>query len=266
MTADTAETTGRKFERLVEIMARLRAPGGCPWDREQNFDTIKPYLLEETYEVLEAIDARNWPGLAEELGDLLLEAVFFAQMASEEGTFSISDSLDAINEKLVRRHPHVFASGDAKTSDDVKRRWEEIKADEKKSKGAAPKSILATIPRSLPALVEAQQISSKVAHVGFDWENTDQVVEKLHEELNELAEARKGESREELEDEIGDILFALVNVARHLKVDPEQALRRSNAKFRRRFSHVESNAELPGASLPEMEALWQEAKAQESHD
>src|SRR5450759_3972524 len=135
MTADTPEPTGPKFERLVEIMDRLRAPGGCPWDREQNFDTIKPYLLEETYEVLEAIDARNWPGLAEELGDLLLEAVFFAQMASEEGTFSISDSLDAVNQKLVRRHPHVFATGDAKTSDDVKRRREEIKADETKSKG-----------------------------------------------------------------------------------------------------------------------------------
>jgi len=259
----TADTTGQKFERLVEIMARLRAPGGCPWDREQTFDTIKPYLIEETYEVLDAIDARNWPGLAEELGDLLLEAVFFAQMASEEGKFSISDSLDAVNQKLVRRHPHVFGTGDAKTSDDVKRRWDEIKSDEKKSRGEAPKSILATVPRNLPALVEAQHISSKVAGVGFDWENTDQVVEKLHEELHELAEARKGESREELENEIGDILFVLVNVARHLKVDPEQALRKGNAKFRRRFAHVESNAELPGASLNEMEALWQEAKARE---
>jgi MazG family protein len=257
------ERTGQKFERLVEIMAKLRAPGGCPWDREQTFDTIKPYLIEETYEVLDAIDTRNWPGLAEELGDLLLEAVFFAQMASEEGKFSIADSLDAVNQKLVRRHPHVFATGDAKTSDDVKRRWEEIKSDEKKSRGEAPKSILATVPRNLPALVEAQQISSKVANVGFDWENIDQVVEKLHEELHELAEARKGESREELENEIGDILFVLVNVARHLKVDPEQALRKGNAKFRRRFAHVESNAELPGASLNEMEALWQEAKARE---
>jgi MazG family protein len=256
-------TASQKFERLVEIMARLRGPDGCPWDREQNFDTIKPYLLEETYEVLDAIDARNWPGLAEELGDLMLEAVFFAQMASEEGKFSISDSLDAINEKLVRRHPHVFATGDAKTSDDVKRRWEEIKSDEKKLRGEAPKSILAGVPRNLPALVEAQQISSKVAHVGFDWANTDQVVEKLHEELDELADARQKESQEELENEIGDILFALVNVARHLKVDPEQALRKSNRKFRRRFAHVESNAKLPGASLTEMEALWQEAKAQE---
>ena len=263
MTADIADTTGQKFERLVEIMAQLRAPGGCPWDREQTFDTIKPYLIEETYEVLDAIDARNWPGLAEELGDLLLETVFFAQMATEEGTFTIADSLDAVNQKLVRRHTHVFASGDAKTSDDVKRRWDEIKSDEKKSRGEAPKSILATVPRNLPALVEAQQISSKVANVGFDWENTDQVVEKLHEELNELAEARKGESREELENEIGDILFALVIVVRHLKVDPEQALRKSNAKFRRRFAHVESKAELPGASLSEMEALWLEAKARE---
>lgn len=263
MTTEETELTGRKFERLVGIMARLRAPNGCPWDLAQNFDTIKPYLLEETYEVLDAIDARNWQGLAEELGDLLLEAVFFAQMASEEGKFSIADSLDAINEKLVRRHPHVFAAGDAKTPDDVKKRWEEIKADEKKSRGEAPASVLASVARNLPALVEAQQITSKVANVGFDWQNTDQVVDKLHEELNELAEARKGELHAELEDEVGDILFALVNVARHLKVDPEQALRKSNAKFRRRFAHVESNAELPGATLDEMEALWQEAKARE---
>ena len=263
MTDERTETPGQKFERLVEIMARLRAPGGCPWDREQTFDTIKPYLLEETYEALDAIDARDWRGLAEELGDLLLEAVFFAQMASEERKFSIADSLDSINEKLVRRHPHVFGAGDAKTADDVKKRWEEIKADEKKARGEAPKSILASVPRNLPALVEAQQISSKVAHVGFDWANTDQVLEKLHEELNELDEARRGESHEELENELGDILFALVNVARHLKVDPEQALRKSNAKFRRRFAHVESNAQLPGATLDEMEALWQEAKARE---
>ncbi len=264
MKGETTDTLGQKFERLVEIMARLRAPGGCPWDREQTFDTIKPYLLEETYEALEAIDARDWRGLAEELGDLMLEAVFFAQMASEEGTFNIGDSLDAINEKLVRRHPHVFGTGEAKTADAVKKRWDEIKADEKKERGDKPKGILATVPRNFPALVEAQQISSKVANVGFDWANTDQVLEKLHEELDELAEARKGESHEELENEIGDILFALVNVARHLKVDPEQALRRSNAKFRRRFGHVESHAALPGATLEEMEALWQEAKAAEA--
>jgi tetrapyrrole methylase family protein / MazG family protein len=254
-------TTGEKFERLVGIMARLRAPGGCPWDREQSFDTIKPYLVEETYEVLDAIDQRDWSGLAEELGDLLLQAVFFAQMASEEGKFRIDDSLDAIAEKLIRRHPHVFGDGDAKTADDVKRRWDEIKADEKKIKGEPKRGLLESVPRNLPALVEAQQISSKAAGVGFDWENPGQVLEKLDEELRELAEARETGSRGELEGEIGDLLFVLVNLARFLKVDPEQALRKTNAKFRKRFAHVESRATLPGATIEEMEALWQEAKA-----
>jgi len=254
------QTTGEKFERLVAIMARLRAPGGCPWDREQSFDSIKPYLLEETYEVLEAIDKRDWPALADELGDLLLQAVFFAQMASEENKFRIDDSIDAIVQKLIRRHPHVFADGSAKTSDDVKRRWDEIKADEKKSKGEPARGVLESVPRNLPALVEAQQISSKAAGVGFDWENADQVLEKLDEELDELAEARAGASREELEGEVGDLLFVLVNLARFLKVDPEQALRRTNAKFRKRFAHVEAGVKLPGATIDQMEALWQEAK------
>jgi MazG family protein len=254
------QTTGEKFERLVAIMARLRAPGGCPWDREQSFDTIKPYLLEETYEVLEAIDKRDWPALADELGDLLLQAVFFAQMASEENKFRIDDSIDAIVQKLIRRHPHVFADGLAKTSDDVKRRWDEIKADEKKSKGEPVRGLLESVPRNLPALVEAQQISSKAAGVGFDWENPDQVLDKLDEELDELAGAREGGSREELEGEIGDLLFVLVNLARFLKVDPEQALRKTNAKFRKRFAHVEAGARLPGATIEQMEALWQEAK------
>jgi MazG family protein len=254
------QTTGEKFERLVAIMARLRAPGGCPWDREQSFDTIKPYLLEETYEVLEAIDKRDWPALADELGDLLLQAVFFAQMAAEENKFRIDDSIDAIVEKLIRRHPHVFADGSAKTSDDVKRRWDEIKADEKKAKGEPVRGLLESVPRNLPALIEAQQISSKAAGVGFDWENAAQVLEKLDEELDELAAAREGGSREELEGEVGDLLFVIVNLARFLKVDPEQALRKTNAKFRRRFAHVEAGAKLPGASIAEMEALWQEAK------
>jgi MazG family protein len=256
-------TTGERFERLVGIMQRLRAPGGCPWDREQNFDTIKPYLLEETYEVFDAIDQRDWSGLAEELGDLMLQAVFFAQMASEEGNFRIDDSLDAIAEKLIRRHPHVFSDGTAKTSDDVKRRWDEIKADEKKDQGKPQLGRLDSVPRKLPALVEAQQISSKAAAVGFDWENPGQVLEKLDEELLELAEARESGTPSELEGEIGDLLFVLVNLARFFKVDPEQALRKTNAKFRKRFAFVESKATLPGATLGEMEALWQEAKAQE---
>lgn len=249
-------STGQKFQRLVDIMARLRAPDGCPWDREQSFDSIKPYLLEETYEVLDAIDRRDWPGLKEELGDLMLQAVFFAQMAADEKRFRIDDSLDAICEKLVRRHPHVFGNGDAKTAEDVKRRWDEIKAEEKKRD-----SVLGGVPRNMPALVEAQQISSKAAGLGFDWENAGQVLDKLHEELRELESARAGCSANEVEDELGDLLFVLVNLARFLKVDPEQALRKTNAKFRKRFEYVESHATLPGASLEQMEALWQEAKS-----
>jgi MazG family protein len=248
-------TTGERFERLVGIMARLRAPGGCPWDREQNFDTIKPYLLEETYEVLDAIDSRDWKGLAEELGDLLLQSVFFAQMASEEGHFDIRDSLEAINSKLIRRHPHVFGDGSAKTSDEVLRRWDEIKKTEKPEK----KGLLTEVPRTFPALVEAQQIASRAATAGFDWENVEQVFDKLKEELAELHAAS---SQDEKEDELGDMLFVLVNIARFLKVDPEQALRRTNAKFRRRFSHVEQGLGKPlqEATIAEMEALWQAAK------
>lgn len=244
-------------------MARLRTPGGCPWDREQNFDTIKPYLVEETYEVLDAIDRRDWPGLAEELGDLMLEAVFFAQMAAEENKFRIDDSLDAVAEKLIRRHPHVFGDASAKTADDVVRRWDEIKADEKKSKGIVAQGRLESVPRNMPALVEAQQISSKAAAVGFDWEHAGQVLEKLDEELRELAKARECASQAEIEGEIGDLLFVLVNLARFVKVDPEQALRKTNAKFRKRFGYVEQRAQLPGAGIAEMEALWQESKSAE---
>jgi MazG family protein len=265
------------FARLVEIMARLRSPGGCPWDREQNFDTIKPYLLEETYEVMDSIDQRDWPGLADELGDLLLQAVFFAQMASEEGRFDITDSLQAINSKLVRRHPHVFADGDAQTAADVVRRWDEIKAEEKLQKAkletagvekAKPTGLLAGVPRNLPALVEARQISSRAAGAGFDWDNLAQVIAKLHEELAEL-EAARTETPEAapaaVEDELGDMLFVIVNIARYLKVDPEQALRKTNAKFRRRFEYVERGLDSRGRTLresniQEMEELWQEAK------
>jgi MazG family protein len=249
---------GPGFARLVEIMQKLRAPGGCPWDREQNFDTIKPYLLEETYEVMDAIDTRDFDGLAEELGDLLLQPVFFAQMAAEEGRFDIADSLHAINSKLIRRHPHVFAAGDAKTADDVKRRWDEIKAEEK----PRPQGLLDGIPRATPALVEAQQIASKAAGAGLDWENVEQVFEKLDEELDELREAG---TREEVENEIGDLLFVIVNIARFMKVDPEQALRKTNAKFRRRFAHVEAGLREKGqtprdATIEQMESLWQDAK------
>jgi MazG family protein len=264
MTPDTQ--AGEKFQRLVEIMARLRAPDGCPWDREQTFDTIKPYLIEETYEVLDSIDRRDWGGLSEELGDLLLQAIFFAQMAQEQGSFQIGDSLDAINQKLVRRHPHVFADGSARTPGEVKRRWDQIKSEEKAERGAACEGLLASVPRSMPALVEASQIAARAAGVGFDWENVEQVIDKLHEELRELDEARRAPVHAELQDEVGDLLFVLVNMARFLKVDPEQALRGTNAKFRRRFGHIEhrlaERGKSPGEStIEEMEALWQEAKS-----
>lgn len=257
---------GQKFDRLVEIMARLRAPGGCPWDREQNFDSIKPYTLEETYEVLDAIDARDWPHLAEELGDFMLQAVFYAQMASEQGLFRIDDSLDAINEKLVRRHPHVFGDGDARTSSEVLKKWDEIKKSEKQH--AERKNLLDGVPRSVPALVEAQQISGKAAKAGFDWDHIDQVFDKLREEMDELQRARESGEQAHVEDELGDLLFVLVNIARFLKVDPEQALRRTNGKFRRRFTQVEEGLRARGKSLAEsnaaeMEELWQEAKKSE---
>lgn len=246
-------------------MARLRAPGGCPWDREQNFDSIKPYTLEETYEVLDAIDRRDWADLAEELGDFMLQAVFYAEMAAEEDKFGIEDALDAINEKLVRRHPHVFGDATANTAGDVLRRWDEIKSAEKKSKGKSEEGLLAGVLRNLPALVEAQQIASRAAGAGFDWENPEQVIDKLHEELAEFAEARKRESQAELEDELGDLLFVIVNLARFVKVDPEQALRKTNAKFRKRFGFVERRLKERGrtpaeSNIEEMEALWQEAK------
>jgi len=246
-------------------MARLRAPDGCPWDREQTFDTIKPYLLEETYEVMDAIDSRDWRSLAEELGDLMLQAVFFAQMAAEENKFSIEDSLDAIAEKLVRRHPHVFADGDAKTPGQVKERWDQIKREENREKGKAQAGLLDGVPRAQPALLEAQQLTSRAASVGFDWENADQVLAKLEEELKELGEARRRDLREEVEQELGDLLFVLVNLARLLKVDAEQALRGTNAKFRGRFGYLErklmdQGKPLADATLAEMDKLWEEAK------
>ncbi len=258
-------SAGEKFQRLVDIMARLRAPGGCPWDREQTFDSIKPCTLEETYEVLDAIDRRDWNELRAELGDFILQAIFFAEMAAEQKLFDIGDSLDAINEKLIRRHPHVFADGVAKTGADVTKRWDEIKAEERKSKNEAPQGLLDSVPRALPALVEAQQISSRAARAGFDWDNAEQVLEKLDEELRELTEARQRGTQDQIEDELGDLLFTVVNLARFVKVDPEQALRRTNAKFRERFGHVErrlaaQGKQVSGTSIAELEALWQEAK------
>lgn len=252
-------STGERFVRLVEIMARLRAPDGCPWDREQTFASIKPFTLEETYEVFDAIDREDWDDLCEELGDFLLQAVFYAQMASERNLFSIADSLNAINEKLVRRHPHVFGNAQAETSDDVKRRWDEIKRGEKSAKGKSEGGRLEGVLRALPALAEAQEIGKRAAKTGFDWPDASQVMDKIREELGEIERA----APEEREEEIGDLLLAVTNLARHYGVDSEQSLRKANAKFRRRFAYVERalGERLEGATLDEMEAKWREAKA-----
>src|SRR5579862_3025824 len=295
-------TTGERFERAVAIMAKLRAPGGCPWDREQTFDTIKPYTLEETYEVLEAIDNRDWDELTGELGDLLLQILFYSEMAQEQGTFSIDDVLDRLSTKLIDRHPHVFGDVEAATASEVVRNWEAIKAEEKKKRLAAgggksvkdpsnANSVLAGVSSAMPALLEAHKLSSKAAHVGFDWPNVEGLFDKLHEETDELhRELEKfpepgprpnlrgvagsgqqqisDELRGRLEEEVGDLFFVLVNIARYLSLDPESALKKTNRKFKRRFQWMEnqlreSGRALEQANIDELEALWQQAKAQE---
>ncbi len=264
--AERFAEAGAKFGELVAVMARLRAPGGCPWDRKQTFETIKKYLLEETYEVMDAIDREDWRGLEEELGDLLLQPVFFAEMAAEKGLFTVADSLDAINQKLVRRHPHVFGSAQAETPEDVLVRWNEIKQQEKAEQGIEPAhSVLESVPRNLPALMEADKVSHKAAGMGFDWPNMDGVIEKVREEAEELALARGQKDAKAIEHELGDLLFTIVNLARFLKIDPEQALRKSTARFRGRFAHVEQRVAESGKGfeetpLEQMEKWWQEAK------
>jgi len=266
---DQASEISRRFSTLVEIMQRLRGPDGCPWDRKQSFDTLKTYLIEETYEVLDAIDQRDWPELAEELGDLLLQPVFIAKMASEEGLFDIGDSLEAINSKLIRRHPHIFGDATAETAEDVKKRWDEIKIEEKAAKGVAfqGRSILDDVLRSTPALVEALKLSKKAAAVGFEWPDVNGVLDKVREEAAELVEARDSLGKEQVEAEMGDLLFTVANLARFLHIDPEQALRKANARFRKRFRYIEervgaSGVRLEETDLQELESLWQEGKQQ----
>ena len=284
-------------------MERLRAPGGCPWDREQTFDSIKPYTLEETYEVLEAIDNRDWPELAGELGDLLLQVLFYAEMANEQATFSIDDVLDRLSTKLINRHPHVFGDAKADTSADVKRNWEAIKVEERKQRqvadgagdGASPKeykqSILAGVSSAMPSLLEAHKLSSRAAQAGFDWPNVEGLFDKLNEETDELREHLKefpapgprpqgrgvaGSGRTvvpedlqgKLEEEVGDLFFVLVNIARYLSLDPESALRKTNRKFKRRFQWMEERLHETGrtadqAPMEELESLWQQAKETE---
>ncbi len=283
-------------------MSRLRAPGGCPWDREQTFDSIKPYTLEETYEVLEAIDNRDWKELAGELGDLLLQVLFYAQMAKEDNTFSIDEVIDRLCQKLVDRHPHVFGDVKAETSSEVLRNWEALKAEEKNKQLQAgggksakadgkPDSVLAGVSPAMPALLEAHKLSSRAAHVGFDWPNVQGLFEKLREETEELQEqlhdfpapgpqpqgqgiAGAGrpqiseDLRQRVEGELGDLFFVLVNIARYLSLDSESALKKTNRKFKRRFQWMEDRLQASGrtpqqASMDELESLWQQAKQQE---
>jgi MazG family protein len=263
--------SSEKFETLLRLMARLRGPGGCPWDREQTLESLRPYLIEETYEVLEAMERRDWAHLPEELGDLQLQIVFQAQIASEEGHFTMEDVLERISDKLVRRHPHVFGSESLGTAGEVVHRWEEIKQQEKRrgrpenSAASEAGALLDAVPATQPALVEAEQLSKRAAKVGFDWERLQDVVEKIHEESRELVQARESLEADQIEDEVGDLFFTLVNLARRLKVSPELALKRANRKFRRRFGHVEEGLRKRGktpasSDLAEMEELWQQAK------
>ncbi|MBM3951338.1 MAG: nucleoside triphosphate pyrophosphohydrolase [Rhodospirillales bacterium] len=259
-----------KFDRLVAIMARLRDPdGGCPWDLEQTFATIAPYTVEEAYEVADAIDRGDLEGLKDELGDLLLQVVFHARMAEEAGRFSVADVIDAINAKMVRRHPHVFGDAKVKDSADQTRNWENLKAEERRrtnGPASAPASALDGVAVGLPALMRALKLQQRAARVGFDWTEAVRILEKLREETAEMeAEIESGAPRERLMDEVGDLLFVCVNLARRLDLDPESALRHANAKFERRFRAMEALLAQSGrkpeqASLDEMETLWQQAK------
>ena len=246
----------------MEIMRRLRAPGGCPWDAEQTHDSLKRYLIEECYEVIEAIDKKDDGLLQEELGDLMLQPLFHAAIAEERGTFTIDDILNTLSDKLIRRHPHVFGNQEIRTSDEQVANWEKIKKEEK---GEERKSALAGIPPQLPSLMKAQKISEKAARVGFDWEHTDQVFAKVLEELHELEETIVDGNQERMEAELGDLLFAIVNLGRFLAVNPEEALRKTINRFESRFGHVETTIHARGGnlkdtSIEDMETLWQEAK------
>jgi ATP diphosphatase len=270
----TSSSCTASLSQAIEIMARLRAPDGCPWDREQTFDSIKRHTLEETYEVFDAIERRAWPDLKDELGDLLLQVLFYAQMASEAGYFTIDDVAANLNAKLIRRHPHIFAGAQVADSDAVLRNWEQIKQAEKRSAAtfetsASEISMLDDIPRTMPALMEAGKLGSRAAKVGFDWPDTGGLFDKLQEEITELhaelVEPTASQSAPAIEAEVGDLLFTAVNLARHLKVDPESALRATNAKFRRRFAAMEvaagSSDALAACTPSQLEILWNQAKS-----
>ncbi|MGA9960411.1 MAG: nucleoside triphosphate pyrophosphohydrolase, partial [Acidobacteriaceae bacterium] len=268
---DSSQSTSleKSFARAVAIMAKLRAPGGCPWDREQTFDSIRRYTLEETYEVLDAIDRKDWAGLKDELGDLLLQVLFYAEMAQEKKLFGLQDVTDNLSEKLIRRHPHVFANREGvETAAQVLQNWEEIKKSERTNATKVQlDSLLDEVPRSLPALMEASKLGSKAGSIGFDWPEAAPVFDKLQEELDELRKAIASGEKKAQEEEIGDVLFTVVNLARKLSVQSELALRASNTKFRRRFAAMESSASgaplLAELGAEQLEALWNRAKTEE---
>ncbi|MBZ5761513.1 MULTISPECIES: nucleoside triphosphate pyrophosphohydrolase [Rhizobium] len=267
----------KDISRLIEIMAALRDPQtGCPWDIVQTFESIKPYTIEEAYEVSDAIERNDMDDLCDELGDLLLQVVFHARMAEEAGEFSFGDVVEAITAKMVRRHPHVFAVSDASTPGAVKLQWDQIKTEEKRlraerrakrgSKADPDAGYLGSVQRSFPALTEALKLQERSAKVGFDWSTAEPILDKIEEEIAELREALKEGDQAKVRDELGDLIFAVVNVGRHVDADPEQALRGTNAKFRRRFGHIERTLQAEGetleaATLERMEELWEAAKA-----
>jgi tetrapyrrole methylase family protein/MazG family protein len=255
---------GEELEKLLELMAHLRGPSGCPWDREQTLASLRPFILEEAYELVEAIDGGEAVAIREELGDLLLEVVFVNQIASERSLFEMEDVVRGIREKLIRRHPHVFESEKVATADRALARWDEIKEREKEKRD----SILDGVPRSLPALARAQKLSARAAKAGFDWPSADEVRKKLAEELEELERAVAEKRAGAVEEEMGDVLFALVNLARHLEVDSEVALSAAIEKFARRFRYLEARLRAEGrsvsdAEMEELDGLWSEAKQAE---
>jgi MazG family protein len=255
----------RSFEDLVELMKTLRGPNGCPWDRKQNLPDLKPYVIEEAYEVVDAIDRDDRDALREEIGDFLLQAVFITEITRAEGTFDIYDSITAIHDKLVHRHPHVFGDVEAKDAEQVLVNWEKLKSEERK---AEEKSVLSGVPQSLPALLKASRLTEKAARVGFDWRRTDEVFDKVHEEIAELREAIDAGNKSHVHEELGDLLFTIANIARKLEVNAEEALQSTNRKFSRRFESMEkkvhgSGRNIDQLTLEEMDALWDEAKAAE---
>ena len=252
------------LSRLISLMKKLRSDDGCPWDKEQTFETIAPYTIEEAYEVHEAISQQDLPALKEELGDLLFQVVFHSQIADEKNAFNLNDVCDDLTRKMVRRHPHVFGAGDDRSVEEQTIAWETLKAEERKHKGDQV-SVLDNVPLALPALMRAEKLQKRAARIGFDWPSLDGVLDKIVEEASELAVANKDNDFDAIEDEMGDLLFAVTNLARKMKVDPEKALRRTNDKFTKRFQYIEDkaktkNMDLNDMSLEEMEESWQEAK------